>query len=99
MRIVGPIVFTDQVWHPNPTRWGSVAHYQAACLFNNDLPIQEPDGRYNVLAMLLAARVLPDVAGTPMDKRTAARQLMRLLFLAHRPVPPRLCALAEGSVS
>jgi len=93
------ITFTDQAWQSDPARWRNARQYHVSCLLDDQLPIREPDGRYNVLAMQMAAHALPSLAGATDAKRTAARQLIHLLRLAKRPAPQSLLELADSAVS
>jgi hypothetical protein len=107
-----PSGFTSQAWDGSATRWPDAASYADSCLINLNtgprsqwtkgkckLPVQEPNGDYNVNAVHAAAAALAGgrggVAAPPAAKKAAAKKLVTLYGRMHADAPPAIKQMAS----
>lgn len=85
---------TDRAWSGARERFTD-EEYERSCLVAGRLPVLEPDGALNVLAMREAANKIHST-GLPMDQKAqAARKLRRYYAMAGETPSASLMALAE----
>lgn len=104
---------SDKPWDGSASRYSDAASYADACLINENtgpraswtkakahLPVREPDGTLNRVAMGQAAAALAGgrgggVQAPPAAKKDAARKLMRLYQQIDAPVPATIKNMAS----
>ncbi len=106
-----PSGFTNKPWDGSANRWPDAASYADSSLINLNtgarsnwtkgnvkLPIQEPNGDYNVNAIHSAASVLSGgmggVQAPPAAKKAAAKKLVALYARMKEDVPPSIKQMA-----
>ena len=106
-----PSGFTSKPWDGSAARWPDAASYADSCLINLNtgprsqwtkgnckLPVQEPNGDYNINAIHSAASVLAGGQGgvdaPPAAKKAAAKRLVTLYGRMKAPVPPSIKQMA-----
>lgn len=106
-----PAGFTDKPWDGSAARWPDAGSYADSCLINMNtgpradwtkgackLPVQEPNGDYNVNAIHSAVAVLAGgmggVSASPDAKKAAAKRLKGLYGRLGEPLPPSLKSMA-----
>ena len=99
--------FTDAAWDGSASRFASTSDYCASCLIDENppgkdkvqslchLPVKEPGGDINTIALSSAAGRLLQTKTSASNKKKAARALVRYYQQAKMDVPDSLKSMAQ----